>query len=77
MNVILIQRRQFPLLCYSIVNSIVLISNGLSFALQAVLFLLIGSYADYGIYRPWITIGFTVLAWGCSFGWLGVETADK
>ncbi|TXT04780.1 hypothetical protein VHUM_04048 [Vanrija humicola] len=59
------------------INSIVYITNGLSFASQAVLFLIIGSFADYGTWRPHITTGFTVLAWAVSFGWLGVMTPDK
>lgn len=59
------------------VNSIVLISNGISFALQAALFLLIGSYADYGTFRPHITTAFTILAWAMSFAWLGVESPEK
>ncbi len=59
------------------VNSIVLITNGLSFAFQAVLFLAVGSLADYGVWRPHITTAFTVLTWAVSFGWLGVETASK
>lgn len=59
------------------VNSIVLITNGLSFAIQAVIFLLVGSFADYGTWRPHITTGFTILAWGVRFGWLGVETPEK
>ncbi|GFZ52277.1 hypothetical protein JCM24511_10050 [Saitozyma sp. JCM 24511] len=63
--------------CGAGVNSIVLITNGLSFAFQAVLFLAVGSLADYGVWRPHITTAFTVLAWGVSFGWLGVEDASK
>ena len=39
--------------------------------------LLVGSFADYGTWRPFITIGFTLLAWGVSFGWLGVEDPSK
>lgn len=64
-------------LTHSAVNSIVLITNGLSFAFQAVFFLAVGSLADYGVWRPHITTAFTVLAWGVSFGWLGVEDASK
>jgi hypothetical protein len=60
-----------------LVNSIVLITNGLSFAFQAVLFLAVGSLADYGVWRPHITTAFTMLAWGVSFGWLGVEDPSK
>ena len=37
-------------MCLS-VNSIVLLTNGISFALQAVVLLLIGSWADYGTWR--------------------------
>lgn len=59
------------------VNSIVLITNGLSFAFQAVIFLIVGSFADYGVWRPHITTAFTILGWGVSFGWLGVMTPDK
>ncbi|KIK55158.1 hypothetical protein GYMLUDRAFT_248957 [Collybiopsis luxurians FD-317 M1] len=55
------------------VNSIVLVTNGLSFAIQAVLLLLIGAWADYGRWRPNITIFFTFLAVAVSFAWLGVD----
>ena len=37
------------LLC--VVNSIVLLTNGISFAIQAVLLLMIGAWADYGTWR--------------------------
>ncbi|KDQ14935.1 hypothetical protein BOTBODRAFT_65877 [Botryobasidium botryosum FD-172 SS1] len=59
------------------VNSIVLITNGISFAIQAVIFLMIGAWADYGSWRPNITIGFTMIAIAVSFGWLGVEDPSK
>ncbi|WVQ66630.1 uncharacterized protein L199_004815 [Kwoniella botswanensis] len=59
------------------VNSIVLITNGLSFAFQAVIFLIVGSFADYGVWRPHITTGFTILTWAVSFAWLGVEKPSK
>lgn len=64
-------------MCLWAVNSIVLITNGLSFAFQAVLFLIMGSFADYGVIRPHITTAFTVLAWAVSFAWLGVEDPSK
>ena len=42
---------------YSIVSSIVLLTNGISFAIQAVLLLFFGAWADYGRWRstvsPW------------------------
>jgi hypothetical protein len=39
----------FFLLC--VVNSIVLLTNGISFAIQAVLLVMIGAWADYGTWR--------------------------
>ncbi|KAG7571295.1 hypothetical protein FFLO_00807 [Filobasidium floriforme] len=59
------------------INSTVLITNGLSFAIQAALFLVIGSFADYGRWRPYITIVFTILTWAVSFAWLGVQSPEK
>ncbi|KAL4249693.1 Autophagy-related protein [Abortiporus biennis] len=59
------------------INSIVLLTNGISFALQAVVLLFVGSWADYGTWRPDITIFFTILAVAISFAWLGVEDPSK
>jgi MFS-type transporter involved in bile tolerance (Atg22 family) len=59
------------------INSIVLLSNGISFAIQVVLFLMLGSLADYGTWRPWILIFWSVVAWGIGFGWLGVHEPSK
>lgn len=59
------------------INSIVLLSNGISFAIQCVLFLFLGSYADFGSWRPYILITQSFVAWGIGFGWLGVHTEDK
>jgi hypothetical protein len=59
------------------INSIVLLANGISFAIQVVLFLVIGSFADYGVWRPWILIFWSIVAFGLGFGWLGVHTEDK
>ncbi|EIW57691.1 MFS general substrate transporter, partial [Trametes versicolor FP-101664 SS1] len=59
------------------VNSIVLLTNGISFALQAAVLLIVGAWADYGSWRPNITIFFTILAAAVSFAWLGVEDPSK
>jgi len=59
------------------INSIVLMTNGISFAIQAALLLTIGAWADYGTSRPNITIFFTILAVAVSFAWLGVEDPDQ
>ncbi|KAJ5921940.1 hypothetical protein N7516_009643 [Penicillium verrucosum] len=59
------------------VNSIVLLSNGISFAIQVVVFLVIGSFADFGYWRPNILIGLSIIAYAIGFGWLGVHTSDN
>ncbi|EST05261.1 Autophagy-related protein 22-like protein [Kalmanozyma brasiliensis GHG001] len=59
------------------IESIVLLSNGISFAIQAALFIAIGSTADYGKNRPLILIVSTALSIGLSLGWLGVTTPEK
>lgn len=59
------------------VESIVLLCNGISFAIQAVLFLAIGSFADYGKNRPYILIASTVVAIAVSFAWLGVTQPEQ
>ncbi|KAL6901547.1 autophagy-related protein 22-like protein [Trichoderma evansii] len=62
---------------YRDVNSIVLLANGISFALQAALFLIIGAYADFGTGRRWILIVWSIIAYGIGFGWLGVHRPDQ
>ncbi|KAH7086451.1 autophagy-related protein 22-like protein [Paraphoma chrysanthemicola] len=59
------------------VNSIVLLCNGISFAIQILVFLVLGTFADFGIWRPNILIGLTVIAFGIGFGWLGVHTQES
>ncbi|KAF9453504.1 hypothetical protein P691DRAFT_771473 [Macrolepiota fuliginosa MF-IS2] len=59
------------------INSIVLLTNGISFAIQAAVLLIIGAWADYGRWRPNITIFFTFVAVAVSFAWLGVGNASK
>ena len=58
-------------------NSIVLLCNGMSFAIQAVLFLIIGAYADFGTGRRWVLLIWSIIAYGIGFGWLGVHHADQ
>ncbi|KAF4969406.1 hypothetical protein FZEAL_10228, partial [Fusarium zealandicum] len=59
------------------VNSIVLLANGMSFAIQAILFLAIGAYADFGTGRRWILLVWSIIAYGIGFGWLGVHDPSK
>ncbi|KAF4637281.1 hypothetical protein G7Y89_g805 [Cudoniella acicularis] len=48
-----------------------------SFAIQIVVFLLLGSFADFGTWRPNILIGLSLVAWGIGFGWLGVHDPSR
>jgi Vacuole effluxer Atg22 like len=59
------------------VSSILLLSNGISFSIQVVLFLVLGSFADFGTWRPSILIVLTVIGVAVGFAWLGVHTPDK
>ena len=59
------------------INSIILLCNGISFAIQIVVFLILGSYADFGSFRPNILIVLSIIAWALGFGWLGVHTENK
>jgi hypothetical protein len=75
------------------VNSVVLLSNGISFAIQVAIFFILGSFAgmfwsfmkigavlieaDFGTWRPNILIVLSLIAWGVGFGWLGVHDPSK
>ncbi|KAL3437223.1 autophagy-related protein 22-like protein [Aspergillus tetrazonus] len=59
------------------IESIVLLCNGISFAIQVLVFLVIGSFADFGTWRPNILIGLSLVAYAIGFGWLGVHDAEK
>jgi hypothetical protein len=58
-------------------TSVILIGNGLTFLAQAVLFIGIGSLADFGNWNPWIVRGFSVICWAFEFGFLGLTKAPQ
>ncbi|KAJ5454139.1 autophagy protein [Penicillium daleae] len=59
------------------INGIVLLCNGISFAVQIVVFLVIGSFADFGNWRSNILIVLSIVAYALGFAWLGIHTGDK
>lgn len=59
------------------VNSIVLLSNGLSFSIQLPLLLILGSLADFGTWRSKILLVQTAIAIAIGFAWLGVHVPSK
>jgi MFS-type transporter involved in bile tolerance (Atg22 family) len=58
-------------------SSVILIATGLTFLIQALVFISVGSLADFGNWNPWVVRGFSVLCWAFEFGFLGVKTPDK
>lgn len=58
-------------------TSVILIGNGLSFLSQSLVFLTIGSLADYGNWNPWVVRVISVICWAFEFGFLGLRTASK
>ena len=55
----------------------ILIGNGLTFLCQALLFISVGSLADYGSWNPWVVRILSVLTWAFEFGFLGITRADQ
>jgi Vacuole effluxer Atg22 like len=49
------------------VSSVVLVANGVSFAVMTALFTTIGSAADYGTFGRWLLLVVTVVCWGAQF----------
>ena len=59
------------------INSFILDTNGILFAVQLVVLLIIGPYADYGTWRPWLLIFWTVVGIACSFAFFGLIHPDQ
>ncbi|KAH8892866.1 hypothetical protein GQ53DRAFT_718477 [Thozetella sp. PMI_491] len=59
------------------VSSVILIINGISFAIMTLFFTTIGSCADYGNWNKWILIAATVVCWASQFGWMGVQSSAQ
>ncbi|TFY67506.1 hypothetical protein EVG20_g3925, partial [Dentipellis fragilis] len=49
------------------VSSIVLVANGICFAIMTMIFTTIGSAADYGTFGRWLLLVVTVICWGAQF----------
>ena len=59
------------------ITAIVLDLSGISFAIEVVISLTLGSTADYGTWRPWICIIMCICSWATGFGWLAVKGGDQ
>lgn len=49
------------------VSSVVLVANGVSFAIMTALFTTIGSAADYGSFGRWLLFILTIICWAAQF----------
>lgn len=55
----------------------ILIINGISFAIMTLFFTSVGSLADYGVWNKWVLIVATVICWASQFGWMGITQASQ
>ncbi|KAF8512989.1 autophagy-related protein 22-like protein [Gautieria morchelliformis] len=59
------------------VSSVVLVANGVSFAVMTALFTTIGSAADYGTFGRWLLLVVTVISWGAQFASISLTSPDR
>lgn len=59
------------------VSSIVLVSNGVSFAIMTAIFTTIGSAADYGTFGRWLLFVITVICWGAQFASMSLTSPSR
>ncbi|KAJ5736351.1 uncharacterized protein N7483_001476 [Penicillium malachiteum] len=58
-------------------SSVILIANGLCFAFMAVIFVWLGSAADYGSFGRWLLLALTVICWALQYGMLSIRHASQ
>ncbi|KZT05596.1 MFS general substrate transporter [Laetiporus sulphureus 93-53] len=59
------------------VSSIVLIANGVSFAIMTAIFTTIGSAADYGTFGRWLLFAVTIICWGAQFASVALTSPSR
>ncbi|RDB19866.1 Autophagy-related protein 22-1 [Hypsizygus marmoreus] len=59
------------------VSSIVLIANGVSFAVMTTIFTTIGSAADYGTFGRWLLFVITCICWGAQFASMSLTVPSR
>ncbi|KAL3424921.1 hypothetical protein PVAG01_04202 [Phlyctema vagabunda] len=55
------------------VSSVVLISNGICFAVMTCIFVVLGSAADYGSFGRWLLLFLTVVCWVFQYGMMSIR----
>lgn len=59
------------------VASVVLIANGICFAVMTVMFVGLGSAADYGSFGRWLLLVLTVICWIFQYAMMAIRIADQ
>ncbi|KAJ6018922.1 hypothetical protein N7522_000989 [Penicillium canescens] len=59
------------------VSSVVLIANGLCFAFMTVIFVWLGSSADYGTFGRWLLLALTVVCWALQYGMMAIRQPSQ
>ncbi|CAG7923257.1 unnamed protein product [Penicillium olsonii] len=59
------------------VSSVVLIANGLCFTFMTVIFVWLGSAADYGTFGRWLLLSLTVVCWALQYGMLSIRHPNQ
>ncbi|RDW59791.1 autophagy-related protein [Coleophoma cylindrospora] len=59
------------------VSSVVLIANGLCFAIMTCIFVILGSAADYGSFGRWLLLFLTVVCWVFQYGMMAIRDSSQ
>ena len=59
------------------VSSVVLIANGICFAVMTVMFVGLGSAADYGSFGRWLLLFLTVVCWVFQYGMMAIRNPSQ
>ncbi|KAF8633811.1 hypothetical protein AX17_004353 [Amanita inopinata Kibby_2008] len=59
------------------VASVILIANGISFAVMTLIFTTVGSAADYGTFGRWLLFVITCICWGAQFACMSLTTPSR
>ncbi|THV03366.1 hypothetical protein K435DRAFT_835935 [Dendrothele bispora CBS 962.96] len=59
------------------VSSVVLVANGVSFAIMTLIFTTIGSAADYGTFGRWLLFVITCVCWAAQFASMSLTSPDR
>ncbi|BDD56917.1 hypothetical protein MAP00_002332 [Monascus purpureus] len=55
------------------VSSVVLVANGLCFTFMTIIFVWLGSAADYGTFGRWLLLVLTVVCWALQYGMMAIK----